>query len=63
MYLKNFSMLEKLFHIWETFAPVKNYSNKISDDYGHKIPPGFKYIKGHFLEQVKTTKSSQIFKI
>ena len=34
-----------------------------TDDCSHTIPAGFKYIKGHFLEQVKTTKSFQIFKI
>ena len=32
-------------------------------DYGHVILAGFKYIKGHFLELVKTTKNSQILKI
>ena len=35
----------------------------VIDDYSHTIPVGFEYIKGHFLEQVTPTKSSQIFKI
>ena len=34
-----------------------------TDDHGHAILAGFKYIKGHFLERVKTTKGCQIFKI
>ena len=38
-------------------------NENVTDGYDHTIPTGFKYIKGHFLEQVITTKSSQIFKI
>ena len=38
-------------------------NENITDDYGYIIPSGFKYMKGHFLERVKTTESSQIFKM
>ena len=38
-------------------------NENVTDDHVHTIPARFKYIKGHFLQQRKTTKSSQIFKI
>ena len=45
------------------FVQKKFVSNEnVTTDYGHTIPAGFEYTKGHFLERVKT-KSSEIFKI
>ena len=38
-------------------------NENVTNDYGHTIPAGSKYTKGHFLEQVKTAKSFQFFKI
>ena len=35
--------------------------NSYDDDYGHKIPARMKFLIGHFLEQVSTTKGSNIF--
>ena len=36
-------------------------ASQSTDDYGHKIPTGMKFLKGHFLELVSTTKDSTIF--
>ena len=39
------------------------FSKESTDDYGHKIPAGMKFLKGHFAEWVGTFKDSTIFRL
>ena len=52
------------FTVWFVVVEVRNCTSddNRTDDYGHVVPAGFKFNKGHFLELVNYTVKDRIYK-